>query len=426
MNRRKLLTIFVIVFVDLLGFSLILPLVPFYAEEFGASPTVAGLLIASYAAAQLIGAPLLGRLSDRYGRRPVLLVSILGSFVGFGVLGVANSLLILFIARIIDGLTGGNISVAQAYITDITDETNRARGLGLIGAAFGLGFIIGPAMGGFLSNLGLEVVGPALASNDGVLAAIKWQYALPAFAALLVSGLNWLAVFFWLPESLTDDMRLELANRPRAKFSAGALVAAFRRPRVGPLFHVRFFFGLAFATFSSIFPLYAQYRLDLAVDETAYVLAYVGILVALVQGAAIGRLAKRFSESQLILFSSALMTGALIAWALTPNVPVLLIVLIPLALAGGVMNTVVNSALTKSVYPEETGGTLGISAAIESGTRVLAPSMGGLLLGQLGTWAPGIFGAILTAWTVSFVWRRLFVNPDPPLEPRSASGAAQA
>ena len=206
MKDKRLATIFAVVFVDLLGFSLILPLLPYYAEKYGATPAVVGLLVASYALAQLIGAPLLGRLSDRYGRRPVLLVSIAGTVLGFLLLGFAEPiaalfggsdaavLAVLFFSRILDGLTGGNLSVAQAYITDVTDVKNRAKALGLIGAAFGLGFIIGPVIGGVLS---------------------QWGYALPAFVAAGLATANLIAVYLFLPESLTDAMRLVIANKPR-------------------------------------------------------------------------------------------------------------------------------------------------------------------------------------------------------------------
>lgn len=397
MSRSRLSTIFVIVFIDLLGFSLILPLLPYYAETFGADPIVVGLLVASYAAAQLVGAPLLGRLSDRYGRRPILLVSIFGTFLGFLLLGFARSLWMLFASRILDGLTGGNITVAQAYITDVTGPKDRAKGLGLIGAAFGLGFIIGPAVGGVLSG---------------------WGYAVPAFAAAALSGANLVAVYFLLPESLTEEMRRTLAMRPRPSFTLTALWEALNRPRVGPLLHARFFFGLASSTFQTIFALYAQYRLQLNAQTTGYVLAYVGLLVVLVQGVAIGRLTARFSESRLILSAAALLSFSLLAWALTPSVPILLIVLIPNSLATGVLNTVLTSALSKAVYPEEVGGTLGLAASLESFTRVIAPSLGGVLLARLGTWAPGAFGALLMVWLTTFVWRRLIVSPDPPLPPR--------
>jgi DHA1 family tetracycline resistance protein-like MFS transporter len=178
------------------------------------------------------------------------------------------------------------------------------------------------------------------------------------------------------------------------------------------LLQIRFFFGLAFATFQTMFALYALYRLGLEADETGYVLAYVGVLAVFVQGVAIGWLNVRFRESRLILGAAILMSFSLLAWAFAPNVLLLLIVLAPLALAGGTLNTVINSALTKVVGPEEVGGMLGLSASIESLTRVIAPLIGGLLLDRLGTSAPGVFAAIVMIWTVSFIWRRLISNPD--------------
>ena len=422
MKNTRLLPVFLIVFVDLLGFGLILPLLPYYAESFGAAPLTVGLLTASYAAAQLFGAPFLGRFSDRYGRRPILLVSITGTFMGFLLLGLAEPfgkalsgwfglaasanvfiMGLLFVSRITDGLTGGNISVVQAYITDITTDKNRAQGLGMIGAAFGLGFIIGPATGGFLST---------------------WGYAVPSFTAAGLALLNLVAVYFLLPESLTAEKRAEIAARgkDRPSFSFKALWQALNRPRVGPLLHIRFFFGLAFSTFQTIFALYAQYRLGLDARATGFILTYVGVLSVLVQGVAVGKLSNKFKESQLILVSAILMTVSLLAWAFTPNVTTLLIVLAPLAFAGGILNTVINSALTKVVYTEEVGGTLGLSTSLESLTRVIAPSLGGLLLGQIGPWAPGVLAAFLMGWVSTFIWRRLFVNPDPPLPIRSVPG----
>jgi DHA1 family tetracycline resistance protein-like MFS transporter len=416
MRKSPLLPIFLIVFIDLLGFGLILPLLPFYAETYAATPLLIGLLTASYAAAQMIGAPILGRLSDRFGRRPILLVSIAGTLVGFLILGFADPLgkaiaaatgtagaqntiilAILFLSRIIDGLTGGNITVAQAYISDATTEQDRSKGLGLIGAAFGLGFILGPAAGGLLST---------------------WGYAVPAFVASGLATINLLSVAFKLPESLTPEVRTRMATRPRPTFSVATLWTALNRPRVGPLLHIRFFFGMAFSMFQSIFSLYAQYKLGLDARSTGFVLTYVGVLAALVQGVGVGMLAKRYPDNKVIFWSTLTMTAAMVGWALTPNLVVMLVVMAPLAISGGILNTVLSSALTRAVYPEEVGGTLGLAASVESTTRVISPSLGGLLLGSLGPWAPGLFGALLMAWVTSFAWRRIIINPDPHLPAR--------
>jgi DHA1 family tetracycline resistance protein-like MFS transporter len=419
LGTNQMLTIFLVVFVDLLGFSLILPLLPYYAEAYGANALVTGLLVASYAAAQLVGAPILGRLSDEHGRRPILLVSIAGTILGFVLLGVAEPLgnwfgaalgasivvvdvvvlVLLFTSRILDGLTGGNISVAQAYISDITTPENRARGLGLIGAAFGLGFIIGPVVGGLLSGIGFWV---------------------PAAAAAVIATANWFAVYFFLPESLTAEKRAELAQHgSRPRFSLDQLMTELRRPRVGPLFHIRFFFGLAFSLFQSIFAIYAAGGpLNLTPQQTGLVLTYVGVLAVIVQGFAIGRLAKRYSDKQLMLVSAILMAIGLFLWGLVPNVWTLLIVLAPLSFGGGVLNTIINTALSKVVYPEDIGGTLGISASIESLTRVIAPVIGGALLMWFGPWGPALFTGVVMIYVAWFVYRRLFQRPDPPLEPR--------
>ncbi len=405
MKNSRLMTIFIIVFVDMLGFSLILPLLPYYAEFYGASAALVGLLVASYAAAQLIGAPLLGRLSDRIGRRPVLLFSVFGTFIGFLLLGFAEPigrmladlfnaqspdafiLAVLFFSRIIDGLTGGNISVAQAYIADVTDETDRAKGLGMIGAAFGLGFIIGPAVGGALS---------------------QWGYNLPAFVAAGVSLLNLVAIFFFLPESFPAEKRAEAAGKTRPPFTLPALWTALNRPKVGPLLHVRFFYGLAFATFQTIFALYAQ-AIHLSPQTTGYVLAYVGLLSVIVQGGLMGPITRRFRENWLIITGLWLMSLALLAWAFTDTLAMLLIVMVPLALSGGVLNTVIQSAISKTVSREEVGGILGISTSVESFTRVLAPTLGGILLQKLGVWAPGVFAAFLMAWCLTFAYRKIII-----------------
>jgi DHA1 family tetracycline resistance protein-like MFS transporter len=403
MDNKRLFSVIFVVFIDLLGFSLILPLLPYYAETFGSNEFVTGLLVASYAAMQLIGAPILGRLSDRFGRRPILLVSIFGTFLGFLLLGFANSLWMLFASRILDGFTGGNLSVAQAYIADVTDEKNRSKGLGLVGAAFGLGFIIGPVTGGFLS---------------------QWGYALPAFAAAALAFVNLVLVAAWLPESLTAERRAAMPEKQPA-LTMDALFKALRRPFTGSLLITRFFFGLAFAIFQTIFALYALKKFQLDARDTGLVLTYVGVLSVFVQGFLIGRLTQRFREDVLIAVSVVVMALALLGWAVVPSVFWLLVILTPTAMAGGILNTVLASTLTKAVQAQEVGGILGLAASIESLTRVIAPTLGGALLGGLGTWAPGAFSGVLLAVLSIYVWRVIYGHPIAA-EIRARNGAVSA
>ena len=426
MRKNSLSLIFAFVFIDLLGYSLFLPLLPYYAETLGATPVLVGALVASNALAQLVASPTIGRLSDRLGRRTMLIFSIIGTLVSFLLLGLveplggllsrlssggitlgSSALAMLFASRILDGLAGGNIALARAYITDVTDEKTRGKGLGMIGAAFGLGFIIGPAMGGTLANWGF--------ASSAFAAVGLSRYAVPAFVAAVMSALNLLGVVLWLPESLTPERRAEMARNPRTAFTARAMWEGLQRPRFGPLLYIRFFYSLAFTIFTANFALYTQYRLGLTDQATSYVLTYVGLLVVMVQGVAIGRLTTRFSDERLIFGAASLMVPSLLAWALVANVPLLLAVLAPLAFAGGVLNTVVTSAITKSVYSEEIGGALGFSASLESLTRVIAPAMGGYLIEKLGPSSLGLFGGLIMAWVVTFVWRRLITNPDPML-----------
>jgi DHA1 family tetracycline resistance protein-like MFS transporter len=439
MQRRRLLLIIGFVFIELLGYSLFLPLLPYYAGSLGASPTVIGLLIASNAVAQLLAAPFIGRLSDTWGRRPMLLFSIAGTIVGFALLGLVEplgrglarmapgwftaesaALAWLFFSRVLDGLAGGNVSLARAYITDITEEKNRAKGLGMIGAAFGTGFIIGPAIGGTISNwpfltLGFEAAGLS-------------RYSVPAFAALLLSIFNLIGVALWLPESLTSERRAALTSRKRSILPIRALREALERPRVSPLLQTRFFYSLAFTMFTTNFALYTRYRFGLTDQMTGYILTYVGVLVVLVQGVFVGWLTDRFPEKKIIVAGVALLAVALLGWALVPNVPLMLAVLAFLPLSGGTLNTVTNSALTKAVRKEDIGGTLGLSASLDSLTRIVAPALGGFLIGQVGAWAVGAAGALIMTWVVFYAWRCLVANatqcwdeqPEEKMAPEAA------
>jgi DHA1 family tetracycline resistance protein-like MFS transporter len=271
----------------------------------------------------------------------------------------------------------------------VTDEKNRSKGLGMIGAAFGLGFIIGPVTGGLLS---------------------QWGYAVPAFVAAAISLINLVLIYAWLPESLTEEKRSQMTEKKPA-FSLKALLVAFQRPFTGSILITRFFFSLAFAIFQTIFALYALAKFNLSARDTGFVLTYVGVLSVIVQGFLVGRLTHRFREDILITASVVLMGISLLGWALAPSLLWLYIIMTPTALSGGLLNTLLSSTLTKAVAPQEIGGILGLSASVESSTRIIAPILGGVLLQQIGTWAPGIFGAIVMAGVSIYVFIKIYNHP---------------
>jgi DHA1 family tetracycline resistance protein-like MFS transporter len=259
----------------------------------------------------------------------------------------------------------------------------------MIGAAFGLGFIIGPATGGFLS---------------------QWGYAVPAFVAAGISFLNLILIYSWLPESLTEEKRSQMTEK-RPAITLNALLVAFRRPFTGSILITRFFFGLAFAIFQTIFSLYALQKFNLSARETGFVLTYVGVLSVIVQGFLVGRLTRQYREDILITASVVLMGFSLLGWALAPSVLWVYIIMTPTALSGGLLNTLLSSTLTKAVAPQEIGGILGLSASVESATRIIAPILGGVLLQQIGTWAPGVFGAAVMVGVSIYVFITIYNHP---------------
>lgn len=378
--------LFSVVFMDMIGFGFIIPLIPDYITRFGGAPALAGLLAAVYALGQFFAAPIVGRLSDKYGRKPLLLFSIGGTFLSLLLLGFSRSLVLVFVARLLDGLTGGNITVAQSYIVDITDEKNRARGLGLIGMAFGLGFILGPLFGGLLSVYGLAV---------------------PAFVAAGIAFLNLLLITFKLPESLTLERKAQALLRPRKALNLKVLMAILRRQGTGTVLLMTLLYSFAFILFESMFAIFVADRLGLDSRSRGLLLAYVGLLVALVQGGLVGILVKKFDERKLAAVSVIISALAMLLYSFSTTVVYLMIMLFPLSIASGITSTLLRTLLTKSVPHEEAGGTLGLSSSAESLNRVLAPMVGSFLFAILGSWSPSVLASILLALTGFIAWKKL-------------------
>jgi len=362
MKRSPLLVIFVTVFIDLVGFGIVIPVLPYYAEgaHFGATPREVGLLFASYSVMQLIFSPVLGRLSDKYGRRPILIISLLGTCLGFLILGFATTLLMLFIGRIIDGISGGNISTAQAYIADVTTKEDRAKGMGLIGAAFGLGFVFGPAIGGILSRWGINV--PFLFAGG------------LAFA-------NVILLYFTLPETVTRD------HPARVSAASGRgwkqVVDALSQPQLAFVLAIYFLSIAAFSIMTTVFSLFMMFRLGYDPWHSGWIFAFVGIVSALVQGGLIGKLVKRFGEPALVIAGGLLFTLSLFispfVTAATGLVGILSIVALS-AIGNALAGPSLTSLGSKSASVAEQGSIMGVMQSVASLARAVGPTVAALII----------------------------------------------
>jgi multidrug resistance protein len=362
MKRSPLIVIFITVFIDLVGFGIVIPVLPYYAEgtSFGATPREVGLLFASYSVMQLIFAPTLGRLSDKYGRRPVLLVSLMGTAVGFLILGFATTLWMLFLGRIIDGISGGNISTAQAYIADVTTEENRAKGMGLIGAAFGLGFVFGPAIGGVMSRWGINV--PFLFAGG------------LAFA-------NAVLLYFTLPETITPDHPARVSAATGRGWKR--LFASLKKPRLALVLTIYFLSIVAFSIMTASFSLFLMFRFGYDAFHNGWIFAFVGIISAFIQGALIGKLVSRFGEPLLVITGTLLFTLSLFASPfIGPAIGVLgILVTGAVSSIGNALNApTLTSLASKSASAHEQGVILGVTQSVASLARAVGPTVAAFLI----------------------------------------------
>ena len=405
-TRSPLLPIFLIVLVDVLGLTIVLPLQGFYVEHFGASPLVAGLVSSCYAACSLIVTPVIGKLSDRYGRRPLLLVSQAGTCIGFLMVGFANSLWLVFAGRIIDGITAGNLSTAQAYISDHTAPEKRAQSFAVIGIAFGIGFAIGPTIASELSPYGIQI---------------------PFLVAAGLSACSIVCTYTLLHESKDAHPSEQPSPLPRAVAGPGGqrpglfdletYATYFRRPELASLFARFILFAFAFSLFTSGFALFAERRFTtelwtsgdigplssfadvlhvIAVGrrpwtshEVGRLFTFSGVLGIILQGGLIGRLVKRLGEAKLAIAGFVAAVAAYVVLGFSYSVSVLVIAAVFSSFGNGVLRPVLTSQMSQTANRFEQGVVLGISGSLSSLAMTIAPTIGGALItaGWLVGWA---------------------------------------
>lgn len=441
LDFKRILPIFIIVLVDLLGLTIIIPLLPLYAAAFGANAFVIGLLGATFPIMQLIGSPLLGGWSDRLGRKPVLIVSQIGTFIGFILLGLAGSLPLLFISRLIDGFTGGNIVVAQAAMTDSTTERTRAQGLGLIGAAFGIGFTLGPAIAGI------------------TLVATNNNFTVPAFIAAGFSLLSIILTAVWFKETLPAPKAASSGSTAKADSIVQRILNALQNPLIGMLLVLVFFQQLVFGGLEQLLPVFTLSRLGMDGAGNAALFLLVGLVIVMVQGKYIGPLSRKYGERRLIYAGLGLLALGMLLTAITPEVPVpwyeretileeaaadsstdiavplpdeankgwlgfawIAVSLLPATVGSGLLSPSLNSLITRRVSASSAGSALGVSSSLISAANAIAPLIGGAIFQVLGSTAPFLIGGLLCIGLVALALRRIQPGPEE-VAPVSAAQA---
>jgi predicted MFS family arabinose efflux permease len=370
-KNKALIPIAIVVFVDLLGFSIILPLLPYYAQTFNASPQMIGMLVASYSFCQFFAGPVLGGMSDKFGRRPLLIYSQLGSMAGFILLGVANSLPILFLSRIIDGISGGNLTIAQAYIADVTPPKERAGALAIIGIGFGLGFLVGPPIGGVL--------------------ATHFGFSAPAFAGAFFALCSTMLTTFYLKEH--HHVRDENAKTGLSYYVR--VIEYLRDKSMRTLLLTFLFFALPFSLYVSMFSLFAMTALQFTPQQVGLFLGFVGLLGVLWQGVVIRPLVRKIGEVRSLRIGLISMVFGLVGLAFARTTPGLVVIAILFSFGTGVTRPTLSSLITQLAPPKRKGGALGVSASLESFSRSVAPILGGWIIGGLHPNWIGYVGAMM-------------------------------
>lgn len=367
--------ILITVFIDMLGLGILIPVIPFVVARFSPGAFTVGALSMAFAACQFVAAPVLGALSDRLGRRPLLLFSLLGSGAGYVVFFLAQSLPMLFAARIIDGISGGNISIAQAYLADVTTPADRSKAFGLLGASIGLGFILGPAIGGALSS--------------------AWGLQAPALAAATLAFGNAAFGFFALPESLAVDRRRTGPLSPGALNPVASVVRGLTHPRIGTVLLAMFAFGVAFTGLQSNLAVFTRVRFGWGPGQNAVLFSLLGVMAAVSQAVLVRKLIGRLGDHRTAVAGLAVQAIAYLGTAFTPAAWLLFGLGAGISLGVGVTTPTLQGIVSGRVPDHEQGAMLGTTQAVSALTRIAGPLWAGLSFDWLGPGAPYWSGALL-------------------------------
>lgn len=381
MNKKPLLVIFLTVFIDLVGFGIIIPLSPYLARVHGATPFEIGLLMAVYSAMQFIFSPFWGRLSDRVGRRPVLLISIAGTACAHFLFYSGNTLTLLFVARLFAGVFGANISTAMAYIADVTQEKNRSKNMGLIGAAFGLGFICGPVLGGVFSGG-------------------RYGESFPALIASVISLANFCFAYFVLKESLSVGARQIAKKKSRLK----NIFEKFQKPVMGSLLFGMFASSLSMANMEATLFLFVQDKFNWSTQTASYGFAYVGVCIAITQGLLVRKILPKIGEKNLLIIGFIFFTIGMGMISISVSVPFLALAMTIMALGSGFISPSMSGSLSLLSSPAEQGEVMGVSQSLSALARIFGPPLGGLLYAKISMTAPFVFAGLLGAIGLLIIW----------------------
>ena len=380
-NKKALGIIFVIVFMDLVGFGMIIPLSTFLAKDLGASPLEIGLLMTIYSLMQFIFSPFWGKLSDRVGRRPILLLSLFGSSTSYLFYAFSTELWMLYASRALAGFFGANISTAMAYIADVTDKDSRSKGMGLIGAAFGMGFVLGPFLGGVLGDLGNKISPEA-----------PFGMNFSALVASVICFLNFFVAIKVLKESLSKEAREKIKPR-KSRFET--LSKYITKPVIGQLLVISLFSTLAMAHMESTLFLYVKERFDWSLSFASYGFAYIGIMMVFTQGYLIRKLMPKYGERKLLAIGLVMATFGMAGISLTEGVWSMLLVQTVLAIGVGLLNPSLLGSISLSGDDSEQGEVMGVNQSMSALGRIIGPAIGGLVYQQIGKNVPYFFAASL-------------------------------